>query len=183
MPHTSADSNPRYRGDLQGLRAIAILLVVLAHAGVPQIAGGFVGVDIFFVLSGYLITGLLLREIEQDGRIYFARFYARRMKRLLPAMIVMLCTVFSMAFGLLSEVEAYAQLASAPAAVAISFQPLTENPQRLGRPITLELCCLDLLDRKQPAIRVLHDAFANLAICARRRNPYRLCTYLITSAL
>ena len=103
-----------HRADLQGLRAIAILLVVLAHAGVPQLAGGFIGVDVFFVLSGYLITGLLLREIEQSGHIDFVRFYGRRMQRLLPAMVVMLGVVFSMTFWLLSEEEAHAQLASAP---------------------------------------------------------------------
>ncbi len=52
----------RFRGDIQGLRAVAIALVVLAHAKIPGFAGGFVGVDVFFVLSGYLISGLLVRE-------------------------------------------------------------------------------------------------------------------------
>jgi Predicted acyltransferases len=82
-----------YRGDIEGLRAIAILLVVAAHANVPWLAGGFVGVDVFFVLSGYLITGLLLQEIEKTGHLQFANFYARRLRRLLPALLVMLvCT-------------------------------------------------------------------------------------------
>lgn len=101
-----------HRADLQGLRAVAILLVVLAHAGVPWVSGGFVGVDIFLVLSGYLITGLLLREIEQSGNISFFGFYARRLKRLLPAMIVMLGFVFLLAFKVLSDAEAHVQLAS-----------------------------------------------------------------------
>lgn len=79
-----------YRPDIEGLRAIAILLVVAAHAGVPGLQGGFIGVDIFFVLSGYLITGLLVGEWARAGRIDFARFYARRFRRLLPALLLML---------------------------------------------------------------------------------------------
>ena len=103
-----------FRADLQGLRAVAVLVVCLAHAGVPALAGGFVGVDVFFVLSGALITGLLLRELEQSGRIDFIGFYARRVKRLLPAMLTMLAVSFAAAAALLSDTEASAQLASAP---------------------------------------------------------------------
>jgi peptidoglycan/LPS O-acetylase OafA/YrhL len=79
-----------YRGDIEGLRAVAILLVVAAHAKVTWLAGGFVGVDVFFVLSGYLITGILWREISETGGIRFANFYARRFRRLLPALLTML---------------------------------------------------------------------------------------------
>ena len=74
-----------FRPDVEGLRAVAILLVVCYHAGLPVTPGGYVGVDIFFVLSGYLITGLLKREIDTRGRIRFCAFYARRARRLLPA--------------------------------------------------------------------------------------------------
>lgn len=80
----------KYRPDIEGLRALAILLVVAAHAGVPGLEGGFIGVDIFFVISGYLITGLLVSESLQTGKIDFANFYARRFRRLLPALLVML---------------------------------------------------------------------------------------------
>lgn len=104
---------PPYRADLQGLRAIAILLVVLSHTGLPIFPGGFVGVDVFFVLSGYLITGILLKEIEQKGRINLTRFYAHRIKRLLPAMITMLGISFFATFKFLSETEARTQLSSA----------------------------------------------------------------------
>ena len=97
-----------FRRDLQGLRAIAILLVVLGHAGLSTVQGGFIGVDVFFVLSGYLITGLLLRELEKNGRIAFMRFYARRLKRLLPALITMLIVSSGAAVWLLSGVEARA---------------------------------------------------------------------------
>ncbi len=79
-----------FRPDIEGLRAVAVLLVVLAHAGVPGLTGGFVGVDVFFVISGFLITGLLLRELKSTGRVSIARFYARRAARLLPASTVVL---------------------------------------------------------------------------------------------
>jgi peptidoglycan/LPS O-acetylase OafA/YrhL len=84
---------PAHRSDIEGLRGIAVLLVVLYHAGVPGFGGGYVGVDVFFALSGYLITGILAAEIEQTGRLDFARFYARRARRLLPAMAVLLVAV------------------------------------------------------------------------------------------
>ncbi len=74
-----------FRPDLEGLRAVAVLLVLLYHAGVPGFGGGFVGVDVFFVLSGFLITSLLLRELHSTGTLSIAGFYARRARRLLPA--------------------------------------------------------------------------------------------------
>ncbi|MFN8622317.1 MAG: acyltransferase family protein [Chloroflexota bacterium] len=74
-----------HRTDIEGLRGIAVLLVVLFHAGPFAFTGGFIGVDVFFVVSGFLITGLLLRARERDGRIGLTTFYARRMRRLLPA--------------------------------------------------------------------------------------------------
>lgn len=84
----------RFRPDIEGLRAVAVVLVVLFHAGVPGITGGFVGVDVFFVISGYLITGHLLGEIGQHGRVRFPAFYARRARRLLPlATTVLIVTV------------------------------------------------------------------------------------------
>ena len=88
----------RFRGDIQGLRGISVGLVLLFHAGVPGFKGGFVGVDIFFVLSGYLITGNLIREIARDGQINFREFYARRIRRLLPAsLFVLLVTLIAAA--------------------------------------------------------------------------------------
>lgn len=78
-----------FRRDIEGLRGLAVLLVVLAHAGVAQLPGGFVGVDVFFVISGYLITGLLAGQLKQDGRIDLWVFYGRRVRRLLPAFALM----------------------------------------------------------------------------------------------
>ncbi|HET9818730.1 MAG TPA: acyltransferase family protein [Rhodanobacteraceae bacterium] len=91
----SATGNFRlgYRADIEGLRAIAILLVVAAHAKVTWLRGGFVGVDVFYILSGYLITGLLVQEAATTGRMRFANFYARRLRRLLPALLLMLVVV------------------------------------------------------------------------------------------
>ena len=80
------------RGDVQGLRAVAVLVVVVAHAGVPFLPGGFVGVDVFFVVSGYLISGLLYREIGTGRRLSLTHFWARRARRILPAATVVLLT-------------------------------------------------------------------------------------------
>src|SRR5436305_13739282 len=79
-----------FRPDIEGLRAVAILLVVGFHAGIPILQGGFIGVDVFFVISGYLITRLLIAEIESTGRLSFLGFYARRARRLLPASVLTL---------------------------------------------------------------------------------------------
>src|SRR5664279_1039499 len=73
-----------FRPDVQGLRAVAVGLVVLSHAHLPGFAGGFVGVDVFFVISGFLITGLLLGDAA-DEKVSFAKFYSRRALRILPA--------------------------------------------------------------------------------------------------
>jgi peptidoglycan/LPS O-acetylase OafA/YrhL len=79
-----------WRPDVEGLRAIAVTLVVFVHYGVPRFAGGYVGVDVFFVISGYVITGLLLRERLGTGRTSLANFYARRSRRILPAALLVI---------------------------------------------------------------------------------------------
>ena len=75
-----------FRGDVDGLRAIAIVLVVAYHAGIPVFRGGFIGVDVFFVISGFLISRNLLRESETSGGVALGRFWARRVRRLVPAL-------------------------------------------------------------------------------------------------
>ena len=79
-----------YRPHLDGLRVVAVYLVVLFHAGSSQFSGGYIGVDVFFVLSGFLVTQLLLRDITARDSIRFRRFYSRRFRRLLPAAFVVL---------------------------------------------------------------------------------------------
>ena len=84
------------RTDIEGLRAIAVLAVLLFHAGVPGLAGGYVGVDVFFVVSGFLITSLLVTEKESSGSISLSSFYARRVRRLLPvSAVVAISTLIS----------------------------------------------------------------------------------------
>src|SRR5690625_2503801 len=83
----------KFRPDIQGLRAVAVGLVLLYHAGVSFIPGGYVGVDVFFVISGFLITGMLVRQSMERGRIDLADFYARRIRRILPAATVVLAFV------------------------------------------------------------------------------------------
>lgn len=90
-----------FRPDIEGLRGLAVLLVVGYHAGMPGVGGGFIGVDVFFVLSGYLITAILTREIEASGGIRLARFYARRVRRLLPAAAVLV--LFTLVVGTLLQ--------------------------------------------------------------------------------
>jgi peptidoglycan/LPS O-acetylase OafA/YrhL len=89
-PGSSAGGRSGFRPDVEGLRAVAVGMVVLYHAGLSRLPGGFVGVDVFFVISGFLITSLLIRELERTGRISLSRFYARRAKRLLPAAAIVL---------------------------------------------------------------------------------------------
>jgi peptidoglycan/LPS O-acetylase OafA/YrhL len=87
-----------YRPEIDGLRAIAVILVLLFHAFPNEVGGGFVGVDVFFVISGYLITGIIARSAT-NGHFSFLDFYSRRCKRLLPALVTVL--LFTSAFGLL----------------------------------------------------------------------------------
>ncbi len=88
MARASRATAPQ-RDDIEGLRALAVVLVLLYHAGLPP-AHGFLGVDVFFVISGFLITGLLLREMARTGTISWSRFVARRVRRLLPAAVLVL---------------------------------------------------------------------------------------------
>ena len=94
-----------FRPDIEGLRGIAVLLVVAFHAHVWPWRGGFLGVDIFFVLSGYLITALLLQELETSGTLSLVGFYARRARRLLPAAAVVVVFVVLAGIFLLSPIE------------------------------------------------------------------------------
>ena len=83
-----------YRPDIDGLRALAVISVILYHAGIWWVPGGFVGVDIFFVISGYLISSIILSEIS-GGKFSFMRFFERRLRRIIPALLVMLAIVIA----------------------------------------------------------------------------------------
>ncbi|MEE6263570.1 acyltransferase family protein [Plantactinospora sonchi] len=94
-----------FRADIEGMRALAVGLVLLFHAGPVLVPGGFVGVDVFFVISGFLITGLLVAELEATGRISLLDFYARRAKRLLPAAGVVLAASLVLTYLLLPRIR------------------------------------------------------------------------------
>jgi peptidoglycan/LPS O-acetylase OafA/YrhL len=96
-----APAKAAYRRDIDGLRAVAVLAVVLFHAGVPGFSGGFVGVDVFFVLSGFLISSILIEDIERD-RFSLLNFYNRRIRRIFPALFLMLGLTTLAAVALLS---------------------------------------------------------------------------------
>ena len=100
------------------MRAVAVLLVVGYHAGVPWLSGGYVGVDVFFVLSGYLITGLLAGEVERTRTISLRRFYARRARRLLPGLAVMMAATLLVSVAVLTPRERV-QLSSTSIATAL----------------------------------------------------------------
>lgn len=100
----------QYRAEIDGLRALAVVPVMLFHAGFSAFSGGFVGVDIFFVISGYLITSIIIAELK-EGRFSITRFYERRARRILPALFfVMLCCMpFAWAWMLPDQVKAFGQ--------------------------------------------------------------------------
>ncbi len=90
---TSAPERTAFRPDIEGLRGISIAAILLFHAGLPFVPGGFIGVDVFFVLSGFLITGLIVREVTSTGTLRLGAFWGRRARRLLPAAgLVLVCT-------------------------------------------------------------------------------------------
>jgi peptidoglycan/LPS O-acetylase OafA/YrhL len=123
--HTNLNSSSQkssipFRPDIEGLRALAVVLVIASHAELPFLRGGFVGVDIFFVLSGYLITSLLTQEISSSGTVNFASFYARRARRLLPAAMMMVLVVCCAEAIIMNPLAQFETMKAALATVAYS---------------------------------------------------------------
>src|SRR3954453_19243927 len=106
-----------YRPDIDGLRALAVLAVVLFHYRVPSFGGGYVGVDVFFVISGYLITGLILKE-SGENRFSVRSFYERRIRRIFPALFAMLA-VATVAAALLFFPISFARFGKSLLATAV----------------------------------------------------------------
>lgn len=117
-PPPQAAPADRFRPDIEGLRAVAVLLVVANHAGLGLVHGGYVGVDVFFVISGFLITLHLFKELQRTGRIGFGAFYGRRIVRLLPASTVVLIATVAAAWTWMSPVQAKAVVFDALSAAA-----------------------------------------------------------------
>lgn len=92
------NKQPQYRADIDGLRAVAVLSVLFFHLDFAVFSGGFVGVDVFFVISGFLITRLIFNEVKVNQSFNFAHFYSRRIRRLAPALIVTLSSSWIFAF-------------------------------------------------------------------------------------
>ena len=112
----------KQRHEIDGLRALAVLPVILFHAGLPSLSGGFVGVDVFFVISGYLITTLLLKDLRA-GRFSLIDFYERRARRILPALFLVLlcCLPFAWAWLVPADMRSFAQSLTAVTAFASNF--------------------------------------------------------------
>ena len=101
---SSAEIRPSYRPDIDGLRAVAIIAVVLYHVSGSLLPGGFIGVDVFFVISGFLISSLIFKELDQ-GHFSFADFYIRRIRRIFPALILMMAALWVTAVFLFTRSE------------------------------------------------------------------------------
>jgi peptidoglycan/LPS O-acetylase OafA/YrhL len=101
IPSSSSHQHQRFRPDIQGLRAIAVILVILDHARVPGLEGGYIGVDVFFVISGFVITNLLRRQPGDNVRGNLVYFYGRRIRRIVPAATLVLVTTVVASYFLL----------------------------------------------------------------------------------
>jgi len=123
-----------FRPDIQGLRAIAVGLVLLSHAGFPHSAGGYVGVDVFFVLSGFLITSLLVKEVFDSRKISIAGFYARRARRILPAAsaVTIATALGAWLFFPVTRLEAVMQDAIAVIVYIVNYRFVAEQTEYLN---------------------------------------------------
>ncbi len=121
-----------YIPQLDGLRAIAVVFVILFHTQPQWFPGGYLGVDIFFVLSGFLITGILLREFDRTGRIAFGRFYVRRALRLLPALLLLAVVLCIAYLVVLSPDEREESILAVLAAVGYATSPLAAGGADMG---------------------------------------------------
>lgn len=134
-PHTG-----KFRPDIEGLRALAILPILCNHAGVKGFAGGFVGVDVFFVISGFLITQIIVRDIR-EGHYSIAQFYRRRILRIFPALFVLLAatTIFAILAMAPSELVSYARSAIATVFFVSNFHFFSDTgyfaPSASARPL------------------------------------------------
>ena len=103
MPNTTLD-HKKYFPEIDGLRAIAVVSVLFFHFHIPFFNGGFVGVDVFFVISGYLITGLISKQLSNQS-FSFKQFYLRRIRRLFPALLAVIAMSYLVSFILLSPID------------------------------------------------------------------------------
>ncbi len=156
----------KYRRDIDGLRALAVIPVVLFHAGYSQVSGGFVGVDVFFVISGYLISSILIREMDA-GSFTFTGFYERRVRRIVPALLsVLFATLVAGYFVLLPE--EYVNLGKA-AAAALGFVPNVYYWSTSSTYFGIDVAILPLLHTWSLGIEEQFYIFFPLLLLALRR--------------
>ena len=173
MAKSTVAVDDEFRPDIEGLRAVAVVVVVLFHARIAAFAGGFVGVDVFFVLSGFLITRLLLREVATTGTISLRHFWARRARRLLPASCVVVVVTVLASQVLLSPI---AQRPLATDAIAASGFVLNfVFASRLGDYFASQLgrTPSPLLHFWSLAVEEQFYLFWPLALLGLRRRPRR----------
>ena len=141
LPAQATPKHLRYRRDIDGLRAVAVLAVLGYHLQISWFSGGFVGVDVFFVISGYLIGALILQEVELDA-FSLLGFYARRVRRIAPAFAAMVVLIMVLAYFLLLPAE-YVRLAWSTlfAALSISNIYFSEHTGILTRRRAPRFCC------------------------------------------
>ncbi len=161
----------RYRSDIDGLRALAVLMVLGSHLGVPRMVGGYIGVDIFFVISGYLITGIVARDIALS-RFSLSGFYERRIRRIFPALLVVLLatllpvyelfppkSLVSYSYSLLGALFSYSNLYFATQAgyFADSYTKILQHTWSLGVEeqfyLVLPLCLLAFAKHSKRAMQ------------------------------
>jgi len=117
--------NDLYRSDISGLRAVAVLLVIFYHVGFGYFPGGFIGVDVFFVLSGFLITTLVYKDVSK-GSFTYQQFYVRRVRRLIPVLLVVIA-VTCIAFWFVLLPDDYYRLANSAGASFLSVSNIYFN--------------------------------------------------------
>lgn len=173
---------------LDGVRAVAVLLVLANHGGVPGVSGGFIGVDVFFVLSGFLITSLLLDELGRTGRIDLKEFWIRRARRLLPALLVMVAAVLALRelfapeaiaslrddavaaflwmanWAFVAQQSDYFSQGAAPSPLQHTWSLGVEEQFYLAWPLLLVAVAAVLALRAAPALRTVRIAVVVLAV-------------------
>ena len=167
-------STSHYRADIDGLRAVAVLLVLAYHLGTSRVSGGFVGVDVFFVISGYLIGSIILSEIDR-GKFSLISFYERRVRRIVPALFVTLaiCAVLAYKFFLPAELDEFAK--SFFAATFSVLQHLLLPPSRVFRGRSShEAVAAHLVPRRRRTVLYFSPSFlARTQTLLTPRSPLR----------